>query len=215
MLSAAIMPGIRFQRVSRLGIEPRARVDAHRGLHAAVLRAPLRIEIGHDGAHVAGSGAGGVGVAGIHDELDGRVFAGLQLLLEARADVDHEERVLRIDDTLDVGRRAQGGGAVEHAGAIKLGDQRGRGCAVALVEQRVVGAIEVVGGRIAEQQALHDRGHDQDDAAGRILEHGEELLAAQVEDAQHGVDEGSIHGGRAQSSVLRVVARATPSSSTA
>ncbi|KAF1072089.1 MAG: hypothetical protein GAK39_00842 [Variovorax sp.] len=171
-----------------VGVEPGARLHGQRRRRQARAAAQLGVVALHHRAHVARGRARGVGVARIEDQLHRRALAGREPLLEVGAELHHQQRLLRVDDLADVGLRAQRGDAVEHTGAVEPRDQLGGRAAMALVEQRIGHVAQVVGGGVAEDQALHQRRHDQDHAARGVLEDREQFLAAEVGDAQQEVE---------------------------
>ena len=59
----------------------------------------------------------------IEDQLYRSGFACVQLLLEARPDLDHHQRFPGIDYPGDLARRLQRRDPVEHACAVQVGDQ--------------------------------------------------------------------------------------------
>ena len=81
---------------------------------------------------------------------------------------------------------------LEHARAVQPGQQFMRGRAAVLVEHGVGHVVQVEGRGVAEDQALHDRRHEQGDAAARILQDRQQLLADQGQDAQQGVEHGGL-----------------------
>src|SRR5690606_5231614 len=103
--------------------------------------------------------------------------------LELWADVQYEQRLSAIDDRRDFARRAQVGDPPEYAARLDPLDQLTRGRAAVFIQQRVGCMIEVVAGRIAEQQRLQHHRHEQNDATARILEDRERLLAAEDQNA--------------------------------
>ena len=115
---------------------------------------------------------------------------------------------------LDGGRDLRGADehrlASEHARAVELLHDAGRGGAVAQVQHRIGRVGQVVGGPVAEQQGLQQRGHQQEDAAAGLLEQRQQLLAEQEADGPQTGDESFDHGH--QSRVLRSVARVAHSS---
>ena len=82
--------------------------------------------------------------------------------------------------------RAQIGDALEHARAVELGEKLVRGGAAVLVEHGIGNVVQIVGRGVAEDQALNDRRNEQAEAAARILEDRQQLLAGQREDAEKG-----------------------------
>ncbi len=83
----------------------------------------------------------------------------------------------------DLFRAAQVRHAIEHARAVELRHELGRRIAAIGVEQRIGHFVQIERGRIAEQQRLHDHGHHQHQAAARIFQDGDQLLADQDRDA--------------------------------
>ena len=91
------------------------------------------------------------------------------------ANADHHQRLAGVDLARDLVGRGQRGRAREDAGAVQPRQQFGRCRATALVQHRIGRVVQVVGGAVAEQR-LHQRRREQDDAAGRLLDDGQQFL---------------------------------------
>ena len=52
------------------------------------------------------------------------------------------------------------------------------------IQRRISDVVEVISGRVSENQRLHHRRNQQTQAAAAILQHREQFLACQREDAQ-------------------------------
>ena len=83
----------------------------------------------------------------------------------------------------------------------------GRGAAV-LVQYRVRNIAQVVSRRVAEDQALQDRWHEQADSAARVFKDREQLFVDESQNAQDHFRHGMPHTSR-----FVVTARASASSS--
>ena len=93
-----------------------------------------------------------------------------------------------VDVIGNVARPSEIGYAIEHAGAVELGQQGAGGGGTILVECDVRDVVEVVGCRVAEDEALQDRRTDQRETAAGVLENGQQFLAYQSENAKQGVE---------------------------
>ena len=150
---------------------------------------PIGIEAFDDRVDVAEGNAGGVGVAPVGDHLDIGGLVGCDSALEVLADPDDKEGATIVDEVGDVAGAVDPGDLLEHARAVEPGDQVMSGGAAILVEDRIGDVVEVVGGGIAEEERLEDRRQKQRHPAARILQHREQLLARQGEDAEERIED--------------------------
>ena len=96
------------------------------------------------------------------------------------------------DVFVDVGRGLQIGHATEDARAVQPGQQIvGRHAAV-LIEHGVRNVVQIVGGRIAVDEALNDRRNEQAEAALRVLEHREKFFSRQSQYTQQCIEHGIL-----------------------
>ncbi len=171
--------------------------------------APVVVEARDDAAKMRAGAARRVRVARIDDHLDRHGLTRPQPLLEAGADVDHEQRSPAIDDRGDIGLVAQGRNALEHPRGVHVRDQLGGGRAVALVEDCIGRVPQVEGCGVAEDQRLHDRGQHEHDPVRGILQGHQQLFATDIEQVMQDCDE------TGHSSRFRVFTRARASSTAA
>src|SRR6185437_4513566 len=90
------------------------------------------------------------------------------------------------------------------------GHELARGRAVTLVHEGIRNVIQVVRRGVAEYQTLHDRRNEQAQAGSLVLEHGEQLLARESENAHQRGGQAEAHRSR-----FRVAARLPKASSAA
>ena len=108
---------MRFQRDSRFGL-----YHARRSTVTGAGAPPSVLVVGGDDrADIAGGGAGGVGVAPVQDHLQRRRSAGGEPRLEVGREYSaRAAHPAAVDDVGDLGRGAERGHAIEHAGAVEL-----------------------------------------------------------------------------------------------
>ncbi len=114
------------------------------------------------------------------------------LPLEILIDLDDEHRPAVVDEGLDVLCPSEVRHAMEDAGPVEPRQQLLRSGRSILIEHGIRHVIQVVTGRVAEDQALHDRRNEDAEAAARVLERREQLFARQGEDAEDCVEHTTI-----------------------
>jgi hypothetical protein len=167
----------------------------------AVVVSPAGIELLHDAGDIAHGRACGIRISAVGDELYVGALPGEQASLELRVDLHDQQRAPPVDQRADIGRALQVCDALEHAGTVQSREQLARRRRVVLIQRRVGDMIEVVGGRISEDQRLHHRRNEQTHAAAGIFQHRKQFLASEGENPQKGAEHG-IH-----SRVLRMTSR--------
>ena len=153
------------------------------------LGAMPRVEVGHDGRQVAAGDAGGRGMRPSRMTCSGARCPAASLSWKS-AGMLITISALPASIWLAIWSDEVSVAAREDAGAVQPRQQFGRCRATALVQHRVGRVVQVVGGAVAEQQRLHQRRREQDHAAGRLLDDGQQFLQDQRADLGQGCDEG-------------------------
>ena len=105
-----------------------------------------------------------------------------QLLLEVLRDDDGCEDIPRVDQRADLRDIATDGNTRERRRLRDVREEITRGGRARRIDDGIRDILDVVVGRIAEQEALDDDRHDELNAHARVLEEGEQfLLAEEVE----------------------------------
>ena len=187
--------------------------DAQRGQHAGhdvPARFELRIEpCPHDDGHGGFDAAGGVpafhnlgkvalrdggrgGIAAVENDLNVGTLAGEKFVGKVAAYLHGEQRLAVVDPFFGLGRAVERGLTGEFFRTVEAGDEVAGEGGAALIAHDVGHEVEVVGGRVAEDERLDDHGHDEHQPVGRILENDEQLFDAEA--AESSEQEKKAHG---------------------
>ena len=138
------------------GIVPGAGRHPDRGTGKPARQPPFLAEHGEYRVHVTLRGPGRVRVAAVGDDLDRRRRPGQQIALKIPVDHDDEHRAAIVH----IGGRLSGLIESRHAGenprAIEPRHQCLGDCAAVMIDQCVRHVVEVIGGRVTEDQALEN-----------------------------------------------------------
>jgi hypothetical protein len=183
----------------QVGIEPRAGHGPNCRAALTVVGTPTRVERFDHDLKIPQGGARSVGIAAIGYHLNLCGFASQQVPLEILSDLDDQERAAVVNPGVDVLGPAENGLAPKNARSIQAGEKGSGGGALVLVKDGVGDGIEVEAGGVAEDEALQDRRHKDDESAPRILQDGEKFLPNQCQDAKergtHTIGSGKLLAG--------------------
>ncbi len=167
----------------QIGVEPGANFQPRRRAAPAVLRSPLLIESEQHTIGIVQRQRCGVGVSAIDQQLHRGRLMPQQIAGEVRADVQHQQRILVVDQRGDLRIVGDVGHLAKGVRAGKARDQFARGVARVFVVNRIRNVVEVEAGGIAEHQQLNERRADQHRAAGRVAQQHEQFLDDECNDA--------------------------------
>ena len=168
-------------------VEPGARLDRHR----LVREAPCRAPVGCDVRDVVRDHRGDHRVAAIRDDLDRGLAAVQELFLEVLGDDDGPEDLSRINQFTDLLHIAADSRAREGRRSFDVREEVARRGRARIIDDGIGNLLDVVVGRVAEQETLDDDRHDELDAHARVLEEREQLLLAEEVEMVEETDQGS------------------------
>ena len=160
----------------QVGVEPDPRGHDARRRRCACAAASSRSKPSMIALRIAGDDLGRVRAPAVQDELDLGRHSPFQPPREVRADMHDHEHAPRVDGRGNVGLAAQVANLGEVGRALEPCDQVAPGGAVVFVENGHPHVLHLLRGREGEDEHLDDRRHDEDVAALRVAQNGEQLF---------------------------------------